>query len=392
MDALRGADILAVTTPAFDVRTIRGPVTVAIVGGSGQAWLDAPWLDDFDIVATAEPATRDAIAARHATAPTLAPDPLAGVTDLVAAWLATRRIGIAVGIPRWAEAPAWGDLHFARALQRQFERSGHPTRVHILPEWGDEVSGRDDVSLHLFGLRPRPRVPGQVNLLWVISHPDKVSDQMAAAYDRIYVASDVFAGQLAQRTTVPVAPLHQATDPERFHPDPTGPPHDVLFVGNSRGMRRDILADLTPTTLGLAVYGQGWTPELLDPAYLCGEHVPNEELHRYYSSAGVVLNDHWADMRASGFFSNRLYDALASGACVVSDHVDGIEAEFDGGIVTYTDPARLRFTIHDLLMDPARRKALAERGRAAVLERHTFAARAARILADIEQATPAGSG
>ena len=42
-------------------------------------------------------------------------------------------------------------------------------------------------------------------------------------------------------------------------------------------------------------------------------------LNRYYSSAKIVLNDHWPDMRAHGFLSNRLYDALACGAFVISD-------------------------------------------------------------------------
>ena len=382
----KAADILAVSTPDLDIRTVRGrPVTIAIIGSDWREWLGRPWLDDFDIVATSDPASRDAILANHAKAPVLVADPLSGARDLVSDWLAARRIGIAVGIPRWDEAHAWGDLHFARALQRQFERHGHPTRVHIKPEWPDEVSARDDVSLHLFGLSARTRLAGQLNLLWVISHPDKVSDEIVGAYDRIYVASDLFAAQVAGRTSVPVSPLHQATDPERFHPDRTGPRHEVLFVGNSRGTRRDILADLTPTTLGLAVYGRDWVPDLLDPAYLYGEHVPNEDLHRFYSSADVVLNDHWADMRATGFFSNRLYDALASGACVVSDAIVGIEDEFDGAVTTYADAGHLRLSIRRLLMDSDRRKALADRGRAAVLERHTFEIRATRILADIDQ-------
>lgn len=387
---MRTADILAVATAELDIRTIRGrAVTVALLGTDWEDWLGRPWLDDYDIVATSDPASVDAIGARHAKTPVLVPDPRASVNDLVAGWLAARRFGIAIGAARWADAPAWGDLHFARALQRQLERRGHPTMVHILPEWSDEVSARDDVALHLFGLKARPRLAGQLNLLWVISHPDKVSVELTSVYDRIYAASDGFADELSKRTAVPVRSLHQATDPDRFHPDPTGPRHEILFVGNSRGMRREILADLTPTSLGLAVYGR-WAPERLDPAYLHDEHIPNEELNRYYSSADIVLNDHWADMRDAGFFSNRLYDALASGACVVSDHVDGIEAEFDGGVVTYTDPGELRFIIRDLLHDPDRRRALADRGRAAVLARHTFEGRVATILADIDPELPPG--
>ena len=383
IEELQGADIVAVASPDFDIGSVRGRgVSVALVGPDVRDWLDRPWLDDFDIIASANPASVDAISAQHSKVPVLVTDPLADIQDTVSDWLAARRIGIAVGIPNWREGSAWGDLHFARAVQRQFERGGYPSRVHILPDWTGDVSARDDVSLHLFGLSARQRLAGQLTLLWIISHPARVTDELTSTADRIYVASDAFAKELAGRTSVSVAPLHQATDPVRFHPDQTGPHHEVLFVGNSRGVRRDILADLVPTTLGLAVYGR-WAPDRLDPAYLHGELIPNKELHRYYSSADIVLNDHWPDMRAAGFLSNRLYDALASGACVVSDRVAGIEEEFDGTVATYSDAGELRLLIHDLIGDPGRRRALAERGRAAVLDRHTFEHRTAVILADV---------
>ena len=383
VEELQDADILAVASADFDIRTVRGrAVSVALVGPEVRDWLDRPWLDDFDIIATSNPASVEQISAGHAKVPVLVTDPLAGLPEIVSTWLAARRIGIAVGIRNWGDAPAWGDLHFARAVQRQLEQLGYASRVHILPDWAGNASARDDVSLHLFGLAARPRLAGQLTLLWIISHPNRVTDELISSADRIYVASDSFAKDLAGRTSVPVAPLHQATDEVRFHPDPTGPHHEVLFVGNSRGVRRDILADLVPTTFDLAVYGR-WPPDRLDPAYLRGELIPNSDLHRYYSSADVVLNDHWPDMRAAGILSNRLYDALASGACVVSDRVPGIEEEFDGAVATYSDAGDLRLNIRDLLMDPGRRRALAERGRAAVLDRHTFKHRAAVIVVDV---------
>ena len=89
-----------------------------------------------------------------------------------------------------------------------------------------------------------------------------------------------------------------------------------------------------------------------------------------------MLNDHWDDMRAEGFISNRLYDALACGAFVISDHIDGIEAEFDDAVVTYESPAELEALIDRYLADPDERRRRGDRGRAAVLERHTFDARA----------------
>ena len=310
------------------------------------------------------------------------------IRDHLLAWVDAERYAILVGIPDWDQAPAWGDYYFARDLQRQLERRGHPTRIHLLPEWGRSPAARADVAIHVHGLSDhRPR-PSQLNLLWIISHPDRVTPPVCERYDIVFVASDTFAADLEARVRVPVIPLHQATDPDRFTKDPSGPEVDLLFVANTRGVRRPILDDLMPTTHDLAIFGKGWTPDLVDPIYVRGEQVPNDVLNRYYASAKIVLNDHWADMRAHGFLSNRLYDALASGAFIVSDDALGLAEEFDGAVATYTDRDDLRRLIDEYLADPDARRRLADKGRAIVLERHTFRQRADRILEAVDALGP----
>jgi O-antigen biosynthesis protein len=304
----------------------------------------------------------------------------ADLREALAGWVSARRFGIRIGPPSWEVAGQWGDLHFARAIQRQLERAGHPTRVHVLPDWDAEVAATDDVTLHLFGLRvPRNR-PAQVNLLWQISHPDLATPELYGSYDVAFVASDRFARRMASQTDRPVIALHQATDPERFTVAPTGPTHEILFVGNTRGVRRKAIDDLLPTSHDVAVYGKGWSDELVDPSLVRGESIPNRDLNRYYGSAAIVLNDHWPDMRAEGFISNRIYDVLAAGGFVITDDVEGIEAEFDGAVPTYDGPEELRELVDRCLADPEERRRRVERGRRAVLERHTFAHRVQTIL------------
>ena len=89
------------------------------------------------------------------------------------------------------------------------------------------------------------------------------------------------------------------------------------------------------------MYGNGWDKHGLDARHLRGGYIPNEDLRRFYSSASIVLNDTWEDMRAAGFISNRIYDALACGAFVLSDDVAGLADEFDGGVAVYRDEAGL---------------------------------------------------
>ena len=346
-------------------------------------WSDGPSLTRTVGALLADPARRRALTERY-RAMVLDRHTYAHrageIREALQTWASASQVSLLIGAPNHDVAPTWGDLHFARAIQRRFRHLGRPASVRILPEWNEPVTTRSDLLIHLFGLKEYTPHPGPLNLLWVISHPDLVTDEAAGAFDAVLVASDLFAAQLADRLSVPVRPLHQATDPERFQPEAGGPPHDLLFVANSRGVRRKIIDDLTPTSHDLAVYGKGWRPEMLEPRYLRGEHVPNAELAGYYANARIVLNDHWPDMRRLGFLSNRLYDALAAGAFVISDTVPGIDEEFDGAVATYESASELRALVERYLADEPARDERAARGRAAVLARHTFAHRVASIV------------
>ena len=365
-------------------------IRVARISGPAEPWISHAWIDVFDLILVESDAAAAAIRDGTSRVAHRLPDGEGSSDDagaFVAAirrWIEARRFAIHIQVDDWERAETSGDYHFARALQRQLERRAIPTSIHFRPEWKLPVSTRSDVSIHLWGRYRLGRRPGQVSVLWILYHPELVTDDLLEDYDLILVASDRFARQTAERSPVPVAAVHQATDPERFRPGLPGPRHDLLFVGNSRGVRRAILDDLTPTSHDLAVYGGGWPPDLLDPAYLRGSAVPNEVLPGYYGSAAIVLNDHWQETARTGFLNNRLYDALAAGGFVVSDAVEGLAEEFDDGVVAYRDPADLFGIVERYLADPAARAETAARGRAAVLARHTFSHRADELLALID--------
>lgn len=382
-DCPAGADVVIVCDPGVDVHALpANPVRVAVVGTDAARWTAQPWFDDLDIVLAADGAAVRTVAERSAKTAVGVSGAVIGdvVRAALQGWASATRFSLAVATPSREVAESWGDTHFGRALQRQLERLGHPARLYLRETYSSPDLVRSDVALHLAGLAaPRPQ-PGQVNVMWCISHPERLGEKRCEPYDLVLVASEGFAAELTPTVKPPVVPLAQATDPERFRPGGTGPPHDLLFVGNSRRTRRTIIDDLTPTRHDLAVYGGDWTPDLLDPRHLRGEVIPNAELHRYYSSARIVLNDHWPEMARLGFVSNRIYDALASGAVVISDPVEGLDRAFDGAVITYRGRDELRALVERYLADADARRELAERGRAAVLERHTFAHRAARIL------------
>ncbi|HWT91331.1 MAG TPA: glycosyltransferase, partial [Solirubrobacterales bacterium] len=288
---------------------------------------------------------------------------------------------IKIGAPTWEVAEQWGDLHFARAIQRDLRRRGHPCAIQVLEEWENDEGLAYDVALVIRGLSRHLPKPGQLNVLWNISHPADLGGEECDGYDLVCVASERFAADLRGRTSTPVGVLEQATDPALFYPDPSPEyEHELVFVANSRNVLRPIVRDLLPTERDLAIYGGGWDG-LIDTRYVVAEHVANQELRKVYSSAKVVLCDHWDDMREHGFVSNRIYDALACGATVISDAVPGLE-RFEG-VLTYETPKELARLVDEVLAGGG------PKGR--LPEGNSFSDRVEELLAALPQLSSSGS-
>ncbi|MBE7323375.1 glycosyltransferase [Nocardioides sp. Y6] len=315
--------------------------------------------------------------------------------DAVAPPSRLRRLRLEVDEPsprlRWAiknPAPAgavgerWGDTHFASSLAAALRRVGQEVVVDRREAFDRPTAEHDDVDLLLRGLQPLRPVPDRVTLAWVISHPEALDEAEARAYDRVLAASVTWAEEHTRRWGTPVEPLLQATDPGLFHPDSALPDtgERVLFVGSARGEYRPMVRDAVTHGVPLALYGTGWA-ERVPPGVLRGEYVANTELSAAYRSAGVVLNDHWEDMRREGFLSNRLFDAVASGARVLTDDVAGLRDLFGRSVQVVRTPDDLvrLSTLADpdeVFGDDAERRRVAER----VRREHSFDARARRLV------------
>jgi len=129
------------------------------------------------------------------------------------------------------------------------------------------------------------------------------------------------------------------------------------------------------------VFGDGWEA-FIDSAHVGADHLANDLVPSAYRGARIVLNDHWADMARLGFYSNRLFDAVASGARVVSDPVEGLEDVLGPSVRTYRthdelrsllDPASTAWPDDDTIVANAAR----------VANEHSFAARAKVLLDDV---------
>ena len=288
---------------------------------------------------------------------------------------------IITSAPKGAAGEQWGDTWFARDVAAALRRQGQ--HVSVLPRAGANQPPRshDDVVVVLRGLRgvePPPQRTG-VWILWVISHPELVTEAEARAYDMVFVASPTWRLPGGVRST----PLLQATAPDRF--SPTAAPSDsgaaLLFVGSTRGQFRPAVRGALASDRAdeLSVYGVGWE-EFIEVDRISGEFLDNDQLPAAYAGAGIVLNDHHPEMAADGFLSNRLFDAVATGARVVSDTAAGLEHVFGDAVVVFTDEDHLvdilRAPVDDAFPSHDRRVEAA----AAIATEHSFDARASVLI------------
>jgi spore maturation protein CgeB/GT2 family glycosyltransferase len=296
------------------------------------------------------------------------------------------RFAIKIGVPKAEVRDSWGDYHFALGIKRALEKQGHLARIDLLPDWDSGLNASDDVVIVLRGLSQYQPQPTALNLMWLISHPDDVKLSEYQQYDHVFVASTSFADKLANRLEDKVSSLLQCADPQLFYKEVVEDLDlpDVLFVGNSRGQRRPCVQYALETNLNFAVYGELWEG-MLPPSKVRGKYIPNAELRQYYSSAKVVLNDHWADMRSEGFISNRIFDAGACGANIISDDMSACKELFGEAISYFDSPQSLAEHANSLLEDAVGRKKRGEKLRKLIHENHTFDHRVADILAVVDK-------
>ncbi|QDT66748.1 CgeB family protein [Calycomorphotria hydatis] len=351
------------------------------------------------------------------------------------------RFSIKTPVPTQQEAHRWGDFHFARGIQAALKRAGHQTRIDLWTEWSRPSSEPDEIVLVIRGLqRYTPRAE-HINLLWNISNPDNLTSEESADYDHVFVASPRKI-PIDPQTTKSTSVLLQATDPELLREDPIEQtilrlPHPpLLFIGNSRrpevslskelrlalsghgrftlknitlGARavlnsvlgeksaanrnysRKIVEDALQSGIALSVIGANWNG-LIPRECILGTYAPYSSLAHYYRSCNILLNDHWPRMSQHGFISNRIFDAGAAGAFVISDYMPELKDIFGDDVVMYHDAADLKQLIEHYLHADNERGEKAAALHTRVIAEHTFDQRVNQIIGVVEQILRQRSG
>ena len=190
--------------------------------------------------------------------------------------------------------------------------------------------------------------------------------------------------------------LHEAADTTVFAPQPLPKTTDVVFVGNyGDGDRSDELEDfvfaprLELPALSFDVYGVRYPPSVLErlrgPLQICYRGwVPNVKVAEVYSAARIVLHiprRQYVEL-LPGTPTIRVFEALASGACLISLPWEDTDHLFTPGqdFAVAHSPTDMRDLIGWLAADDDARLRFGQHGLQTILARHTCAHRADQLL------------
>lgn len=165
--------------------------------------------------------------------------------------------------------------------------------------------------------------------------------------------------------------------------------HDIVFVGSYYPNRAELFEKLADFNLG--IWGPGWDKLEMKSKlrfHIKAAHTTSLEWVKIYSASKIVLTTHYRDPKGRIQVyqaSPRVFEAMACGAFVISDHQRDVMALFKDGehFVSYNGHKDLISKIKFYLKNPAERKKIAARGRQEVLSNHQYVHRIEKLLSII---------
>ncbi|HJV64406.1 MAG TPA: glycosyltransferase [Geomonas sp.] len=180
-------------------------------------------------------------------------------------------------------------------------------------------------------------------------------------------------------------PIYNALDPETHFPVPPTPrlKADLSFLGNRLPDREARVEEFFLSvakrlpTRSFLLAGAGWSdkPRSANVSYL--GHLGTRDHNAFNCSPMAILNISRASMAKNGFSpATRVFEAAGAGACVITDHWEGIDLFFEPGkeiLVAATGDE-----VAEILtgLQPAMASAVGARALSRVRAQHTYAHRA----------------
>ena len=292
-------------------------------------------------------------------------------------------INLLIPSKRWKVAKTTGDYFFAKSLQKSFEKLGIDTQIVLAPDWPQK---RDpgSVDIVLRGYRAFRNHSGNRTALWVI-YPGRNNAVFAPEFESVshaFFASELEAAAFVHsRSDLSATPVLQAFDSEIMFATPGQERSGIIFVGSLHkvfGEDRPIVTLSAAAGIPIELWGGGWS-DLPPTVSRKGSFVANDELGQMYRSAEIVLCDHMPSMRNGGYVSNRIFDALACAAPVISDRLPSLPPDFDRFVEMVSTPEEFAAAVDKIRNEGEAMKQERAEFAKIMLERHSFDARARQI-------------
>lgn len=172
---------------------------------------------------------------------------------------------------------------------------------------------------------------------------------------------------------------------------------DALFVG-SCDLRRIFLLEAIHDKV--TVFGNRWQRNwpLISPALrarINDKSIWGADLRRLFAGSKVIINITRSDFFGAETGVNlRIFECLAAGRFLLTDHCDEVVSLFKPGveIETFSSSAELSDKLNFYLANDESRESIARRGHQAFLQSHTWRRRAAEMLALMQRQSSVSAG
>ena len=286
-----------------------------------------------------------------------------------------RALALDIGLKISAESNwhTWGDYILGNDLKVGFEKLGHNVVTSYIEDFYPKESQETNIDVYMHGFVPFNPIKetNKKNVMYLYypletAQTHKYKNLKDAKepywyslqtelwdYDLIAVASPKYQKEI-EKLGIKTIFTPQFTNPEKFFYEfDETKAHDILFVGRP-GYERISAKWAIESGFDVALYGNGWQDKA-PIEFFKGDYIDNEELHKYYASSKIVLNDTRGDMKKAGFISNRVFDVTASGGFLISDYMEEIEQFYGDSIPMFKTKEELKELIDYYLAHPDER-------------------------------------
>lgn len=284
-----------------------------------------------------------------------------------------------------------GDLFVALGLARALDARGWGVAFQGRERWTDDAPSGTTVCVSMIQGAPMDGLPeNAVRIGWARNWVREWATSPVLQYlDGVLASSRAAVEHLQSAYDGPTAVLPIAVDDALFR-DRRGERNlAVTTTLNYWGYDRGVVGLLGHINVagGIHWFGhrEGELPSLSDDVVL-EPMVDYTELADVYARSQVVIDDMTASTHEFGNQNSRLFEALASGALVITNCANGLDELGLGATPTAADAAELQRLLDLYTGDSDAREALVAKLRTVVLERHTFSHRADVFMDFVERA------